>query len=167
MFHFKILFQTSHLNFPESGHMCRLVLHSIKLLGMWVLQNWPSGLIQSTICVVWSFVCLYVCMFAPLQNSNFWRSKKDLVDGPSTNLGQCSDETIVEKIKSHWLCKTLQLPLIGQNHTLKLNLLFCDVFVSLELTKNFSAFACFFVFCIHFLYFLVNQPSAGLNCTML
>ena len=25
----------------------------------------------------------------------------------------------------------------------------------------------FFVFCIYFLYFLVNQPSAGLNCTML
>jgi hypothetical protein len=96
MFHFKILFQSSHLNFPESGHMCRLVLHSIKGLCMWVLQNWPSGLIQSTIRVVWSFVCLYVCIFAPLQNSNFWRSKKDLVDGHSTNLGECIDQTIIE-----------------------------------------------------------------------
>jgi hypothetical protein len=40
-------------------------------------------------------------MFAPLQKSNFWRSKKDLVDGPSTNLGQCSDQKIIEKNKFH------------------------------------------------------------------
>jgi hypothetical protein len=36
------------------------------------------------------------------------------------------------------------LPLIGQNHTLKINLHFCEVFVPLELTENFSAVAFFF-----------------------
>jgi hypothetical protein len=45
-------------------------------------------------------LCVSVC-FHHCKTPTSGGQKKDLVDGPCTNLGQCSDETIVEKIKSH------------------------------------------------------------------